>query len=78
MRNNEQQRVERMDGRASFLHAACRLLASDGSDCIRHTCTVLRKRENAEAARLCADRASTATRSPDSCGDGRVEQAIAR
>ena len=78
MRHDGQQRVERVDGRASFLYAACRLLASDGHHGCCHARPVLRQIETAEAARLRADRVSTAARTPDATSVGGVQPPTAR
>jgi len=78
MRNDEQQRVERMDGSSSLLHAACRLMASDGHHGFSHARPVLRQIETAEASRLRADRVSTAARTPDATSVGGVQPPTAR
>ena len=78
MRHDEQQRVERMDGGSSFLYATCRLMASDGYHGISYARPVLRQIETAEAARLRADRVSTAARTPDAASVGGVQPPTAR
>jgi len=76
MRQDEQHRVERMDGRPSFLHAAMRLLASDRHPRIRDARTVFRQIETAEAARLRADREAAAASGADAGSIGRTSTAV--
>jgi len=78
MRKNEQHRVERVDGRPSFFHAAARLLASDRRPRVRDARTVLRQVETAEASRLRANREASAARTPDASSTGGTPTSTAR
>jgi len=78
MRQDEQHGVERMGGRPSFLHAAARLLASDGDHGIRDARTVFRQVETAEAYRLRTDREAATARTPDASSTGGTSTPTAR